>query len=100
MLPDDERKEAGILQIMLCCYNDITTHNFISNPKLGCTLDQMKPAVHFVAFLLPLLGTRLVLAVLVAALSLALWLADTMQCYHHGLRCGPAKAFVGAAHAS
>ena len=84
---------------MPCCHKDITTHNFISNPKLGCTLDQTKPAVHFVAFLLPLLGTRLVLAVLVAALSLALWLADAMQCCHHGRHWGAARAFIGAAHA-
>ena len=44
-----------------------------------------------------MLGARLVLAVLVAALSLALQLADVRQHCHHGLRCGAAEAFVGAA---
>ena len=94
------RKEAKTLQIMLVAAIIITTHNSISNPKFGCTLNQMNSAVPFYCNLPPLLGARLILAVLVAALSLALWLADAMQCCHHGLRCGAARAFVGAAHAS
>ena len=83
-----------------CCCDNISTHNSISNPKLGCTLNQTNSAMTFYGFLLPLHGTRLVLAVLVAALSLALWLADVKQHYHQGLRCGVAGAFVGAAHDS
>ena len=75
----------------------ITTHNSIRNPKLGCTLNKTNAAVPFYCSLLPLLGARLVLAVLVAALSLALRLADVRQCCRHDLRCGAAEAFVGAA---
>ena len=78
----------------------ITTLKSISNPKLGCTLDQTNSTVLVYCALPTLLGARLILAVLVAALSLALWLADVRQCYHYGLCCGAAGAFVGAAHDS
>ena len=78
----------------------ITTHNSIGNPKLGCTLDQTNAAMPFYCFLPPLFGARLILAVLVAALSLALHLADVRQRCRHGLRCGAAGAFAGAANDS
>ena len=64
------------------------------------TLNQINSAVPFYCSLLLLLGARLVLVVLVAALSLALWLAGMRQCCHHGLHCGAAEAFVVAAHDS
>ena len=100
MLPYDMRKGYEILRIMLVAVIIISTHNSISNPKLGCTLDQTNAAVPFYCFLPPLLGARLVLAVLVAALSLALRLADVRRRCRHGLRCRAAGAFVGAAHDS
>ena len=57
----------------------------------------MNSAMLFYYPLPPLLGARLNLAVLIAALSLALGLADARQCCCQGLRCGAAEAFVGAA---